>query len=75
MIDAYLIEFQDVSAGLAARGEDGFLFISSDERFDRLHGRTFADLAALEREVARILRRAEREGVVGSALKARPEAA
>jgi hypothetical protein len=69
MTSAHLIEFQDVSAGLAVPADDGFLFFSSEEWFDVLHGRTFVGLAALEREVARILRQAERGEAAGSSAK------
>ncbi|HEY0522530.1 MAG TPA: hypothetical protein VGD08_04010 [Stellaceae bacterium] len=51
MNDAYVIETQERTAGIAVRDHDGFRFYASDPDFYRIDNRTFRGLRALRAAV------------------------
>ena len=53
----FAVEFDRRTVGIAMRVPGGFMFFSSDERFDDLDGRLFPRARAIERELRRIGKR------------------
>jgi hypothetical protein len=49
MPKAYIIEVRNRTAGIVARGENGFRFFSSERAFDSLEGREFRSARDAER--------------------------
>ena len=53
----FAVEFDRRTVGIAVRVPGGFMFFSSDERFDDLDGRLFPRAKVIERELRRIGKR------------------
>jgi hypothetical protein len=47
----FAVEFDRRTVGIAVRVPGGFIFYSSDSRFDELNGRVFSRTRAIQREL------------------------
>ncbi len=56
----FAVEFDRRTVGIAVRVPGGFMFFSSNDRFDTLDGRLFRRARALERELTKVARRQQR---------------
>ena len=65
----FAVEFDRRTVGIAARVPGGFVFYSSDDRFNEMDGRVFPRARAVERQLKRVANRRAREK---PALQARP---
>ena len=59
----FAVEFDRRTVGIAVRVPGGFMFFSSNDRFDTLDGRLFRRARALERELAKVARRQQRRPI------------
>lgn len=50
----FAVEFDRRTVGIAVRVPGGFMFFSSNDRFDQLDGRLFRRARALERELRKV---------------------
>jgi len=53
----FTVEFEHRTVGIAVRLPGGFMFYSSDPRFDELDGRMFPRARAIERSLRRIAKK------------------
>ena len=54
MVDVFVIERQDITAGMAVRQSGGFRFHSSDDLFGPIDTRKFRGLRELKTDVTRV---------------------
>ena len=66
----FAVEFDRRTVGIAVRVPGGFMFFSSSDRFDQLDGRLFRRARALERELAKVARKAQRRSAPQQRLSA-----
>ena len=59
----FAVEFDRRTVGIAVRVPGGFMFFSSNDRFDTLDGRLFRRARALERELTKVARRQQRRPI------------
>ena len=58
----FTVEFDRRTVGIAVRVPGGFIFYSSDDRFEIVDGRKFPRARAIERELKRIVKQGRRSG-------------
>jgi hypothetical protein len=58
----FAVEFDRCTVGVAVRVPGGFIFYSSDSRFDHMDGRPFRRARAIERELKNAAKRRRRHG-------------
>lgn len=64
MSKAFIVEVDEVAAGLAVREPDGFRFYATDRQFSGMEGKLFGSPKAAERAAAQIAgRRRATQGV------------
>ena len=56
----FAVEFDRRTVGIAVRVPGGFMFYSSDTRFDELDGRLFPRARAIRRELEKVARKKSR---------------
>ena len=56
----FTVEFDRRTVGIAVRVPGGFIFYSSDDRFEEVDGRMFPRARAIERELRRVAKRNRR---------------
>lgn len=59
----FAVEFDRRTVGIAVRVPGGFMFFSSDERFDQIDGRLFPRARAIERQLKKVARTSRRRRV------------
>ena len=59
----FAVEFDRRTVGIAVRVPGGFMFFSSDERFDHIDGRLFPRARAIERQLKKVARTSRRRRV------------
>jgi len=57
----FAVEFDRRTVGIAVRVPGGFMFWSSDDRFDGMDGRLFRRARAIERQLCKVAKRHERK--------------
>lgn len=55
----FVVEFDRRTVGIAVRVPGGFMFYSSEPRFEKLDGKTFRRARAIERRLEQVSRRSE----------------
>jgi hypothetical protein len=58
----FTVEFDRRTVGIAVRVPGGFIFYSSDDRFEEVDGRMFPRARAIERELRKVAKRKRRSG-------------
>jgi hypothetical protein len=58
----FTVEFDRRTVGIAVRVPGGFIFYSSDDRFEEVDGQMFPRARAIERELRRVVKRSKRSG-------------
>jgi hypothetical protein len=58
----FAVEFDRRTVGIAVRVPGGFMFYTSDDRFDAMDGRLFRRARAIERELKRVSKRKRSDG-------------
>lgn len=53
----FTVEFDRRTVGIAVRVPGGFVFYSSDDRFEAIDGQMFPRARAIERELSRVIKR------------------
>jgi hypothetical protein len=53
----FTVEFDRRTVGIAVRVPGGFVFYSSDDRFEEIDGQMFPRARAIERELKRVVKR------------------
>ena len=57
----FAVEFDCRTVGIAVRVPGGFMFWSSDDRFDEMDGGLFRRARAIERQLSKVAKRHERK--------------
>jgi len=57
----FAVEFERRTVGVAARVPGGFIFYTSDDRFNEMDGRVFPRARVLERQLKRAAKRSARK--------------
>ncbi len=68
----FTVEYDRRTVGIAVRVPGGFVFYSSDDRFEEVDGKMFPRARAIERELRRVVRRNTHSG---QGVEARPSLA
>jgi len=58
----FAVEFDRRTVGVAVRVPGGFIFYTSDNRFEEIDGRLFRRARAIERELRRVMKRRQKQG-------------
>ena len=56
----FAVEFERRTVGVAARIAGGFVFYASDDRFSEMDGRVFPRARAIERQLKKMAKKAQR---------------
>ncbi len=56
----FTVEYDRRTVGIAVRVPGGFVFYSSDDRFEEIDGQMFPRARAIERELRRVAKRSDR---------------
>jgi hypothetical protein len=57
----FAVEFDRRTVGVAVRVPGGFIFYTSDNRFEEIDGRLFRRARAIERELRRVMKRRQKQ--------------
>jgi len=58
----FTVEFDRRTVGIAVRVPGGFIFYSSDDRFEEVDGRMFPRARTIERELRKVVKQKRRSG-------------
>lgn len=65
-VQRFAVEFDHRTVGIAVRVPGGFMFFSSDDKFEQLDGKLFRRARAIAHRLARIARKAKQDAVRSS---------
>ena len=60
----FVVQLDRRTVGIAVRVPGGFIFYSSDDRFDEMDGRIFKRARAIERHLVKVSRKQRRAGAM-----------